>query len=222
MEKFIGYVRTSTEEQLHSLAAQERKIRLYAELHNLDLIDIVVEQASAKDLKRKGLASVLSRLSECDGIIVAKLDRLSRSVKDMGELIERYFTKSKLVVIDENIDTRSAAGVLVLNVLISVSQWERQAIGERTSAALQHLIQDKGAHIGRAPFGFEKDGYGLKKNESEFKTIQLIKSLRNEGRTLQMICDQLHSLNIKSPLGKNWFPKTVSDIAKRDYQALLA
>jgi DNA invertase Pin-like site-specific DNA recombinase len=139
----------------------------------------------------------------------------------MGELIERYFTNSKLVVIDENIDTRSAAGVLVLNVLISVSQWERQAIGERTSAALQEL-KACGAKLGGAPFGYTKHGNDAVINHTEMRVVTLIKSLREAGDTLQAVCDKLNGQGLPTRSGKDWTPKVVRSIAKRDYDALAA
>jgi DNA invertase Pin-like site-specific DNA recombinase len=75
---------------------------------------------------------------------------------DLGKLVERYFGTGKwaLLSVSEQIDTRSAAGRLVLNVLASVSQWEREAIGERTSAALKHKAA-QGEYIGGdVPYGY--------------------------------------------------------------------
>ncbi len=72
-------------------------------------------------------------------LIVAKLDRLTRSVKDLAELLERFERKGvALVSVAESLDTGSAAGRLVLNITAAVSQWEREAIGERTKDALSH------------------------------------------------------------------------------------
>ena len=95
-------------------------------LYDLDLVDLVVESGSAKSLDREGLQNVLGRLQsgEANGIIVTKLDRLTRSVADLGKLVETYFQEHALLSVSEQIDTRSAAGRLVLNVLASVSQWE--------------------------------------------------------------------------------------------------
>ncbi len=140
--KVIGYLRVSTQEQEQSglgLEAQQEKIRAYCGLYDLELVDMVQDAASGKSLKgREGLALALAMLArgEVEGLIVAKLDRLTRSVKDLGELIENYFAKYSLFVVAEQVDTRTASGRLVLNLLTSVAQWERETIGERTAAAL--------------------------------------------------------------------------------------
>jgi site-specific DNA recombinase len=64
-----------------------------------------------------------------DIVIIAKLDRLTRSVKDLAELLERFTRRGvSLVSVADSLDTRSAAGRLVLNIMVSVSQWEREAI----------------------------------------------------------------------------------------------
>src|SRR5216684_2636542 len=85
-------------------------------------------------LDRPGLQRALAMLKAGEGeaLLGVKLDRLTRSVVDLGTLVERYFVpgKAALLSVGEQIDTRSAAGRLVLNVLASVSQWEREAIGE--------------------------------------------------------------------------------------------
>ena len=72
-----------------------------------------------------------------DAVIIAKLDRLTRSVKDLAELLERFNRHDvSLVSVAESLDTGTAAGRLVLNIMTAVSQWEREAIGERTRDAL--------------------------------------------------------------------------------------
>ncbi len=118
--KVIGYLRVSTQEQEQSglgLEAQQEKIWAYCGLYELDLVDMVQDAASGKSLKgRDALAGALAMLTrgEADGLIVAKLDRLTRSVKDLGELIETYFAKHSLFVVAEQVDTRTASGRLGL------------------------------------------------------------------------------------------------------------
>jgi len=142
--RIFGYTRVSTQEQATggvSLAAQEEKIKAYCDLYGHELVEIVVDAGqSAKTLDRPGLVHALKALKDgrADGLLVVKLDRLTRSVRDLGNLLEGPFRKAALISVAEQFDTASAAGRLVLNVMASVSQWEREANGERTSAALQY------------------------------------------------------------------------------------
>ena len=141
MKRVIGYARVSTDRQIEgvSLDAQQAKIEQYAALYDLELIDVIIDAgASAKTLERPGLQEALDKLKagEADGLLVSKLDRLTRSVVDLGSLIEGVFGKYTLMSVGDQVDTSTAAGRLVLNVLMSVSQWEREAIGERTRAAI--------------------------------------------------------------------------------------
>src|SRR5271155_415180 len=106
-----------------------------AVVHNADLLEIIVDGGeSAKSLNRPGMARLLALVDagEVQTVIIAKLDRLTRSVKDLCELLERFERKGvALVSVAECLDTGSAAGRLVLNIMAAVSQWEREAIGER-------------------------------------------------------------------------------------------
>src|SRR5262245_9845331 len=95
--RVIGYIRVSTEEQATagvSLSAQAEKVRAYCALYDLTLLEVVEDAgASAKTLERPGLQRALSALrrGEADGVVVAKLDRLTRSVADMATLIDAHF-----------------------------------------------------------------------------------------------------------------------------------
>ena len=137
----VAYVRVSTEkraEQGLSLDAQRAKLTAYATLYELDLVAVEVDGGvSAKTLQRPALQRALRRLKagESDALPVVKLDRLTRSVKDLGVLVETYFLAGtwSLMSVSEQIHTRTAAGRMVLNILAAVSQWEREAIGERTA-----------------------------------------------------------------------------------------
>src|SRR5262249_16169785 len=141
----IGYVRVSTDRQAEqgiSLEAQEAKIRAMATVQGAELTEVIVDGGeSAKSLNRPGLQRLLGLVStnKLDAVIVAKLDRLTRSVKDLCSLLE-LFEKRKVALISvaESLDTGSAAGRLVITIMGAVSQWEREAIGERTRDALRH------------------------------------------------------------------------------------
>ena len=102
-----------------------------------------------------------------------------------------------------------AGGRLVLNLLASVSQWEREAIGERTRVALQHL-QAQGAHIGSAPFGRAWTATGeLVPVDDEIETVQLVRQLRHEGLSLREIADRLTADGRKTKRGGRWYPSTI-------------
>jgi DNA invertase Pin-like site-specific DNA recombinase len=155
----IGYVRVSTDKQAGqgiSLEAQEARIRAMAAVQAVELLDVIVDSgASAATLKRPGLATLLAHVEarRIDRVIVAKLDRLTRSVRDLAKLLERFERRGvSLISVSESLDTSTAAGRLVLNVMMSVAQWEREAIGERTKDALRHK-RLTGERVGTVPFG---------------------------------------------------------------------
>jgi len=206
MTKTIAYLRVSTDKQADkgvSLEAQQEKARAYASLYDLDLVDVIVDAGeSAKTLDRPGLQRALSLLKtgQADALLVVKLDRLTRSVVDLGKLIETYFVpgKAALMSVGEQIDTRSAAGRLVLNILASVSQWERETIGERTSVAMRHK-QSQGEYIGGgAPYGFELVDGELIEDSYEHDVIRQAKELRDSGLSLAAVAKELDRRGIQS------------------------
>jgi len=130
MTRTIAYLRVSTEKQADkgvSLDTQRAKLKAYAELYDLDLCEVIVDAGeSAKTLDRPGLQRALGMLKrrEAEALLVVKLDRLNAQ-RAGPRAVEGYFApgKAALLSVGEQIDTRSAAGRLVLNVLASVSQW---------------------------------------------------------------------------------------------------
>src|SRR5438093_2282962 len=171
----IGHVRVSTDKQADhgvSLEAQEVKIRAMGIVQGAEIVDLIVDGGeSAKNLVRPGMERLLALVNErkVDTVIIAKLDRLTRSVKDLCGLLE-LFEKRKvaLVSVAESLDTGSAAGRLVITIMGAVSQWEREAIGERTRDALKHK-RGQGERVGNIAFGsrLSDDGQHLEPDPAE-------------------------------------------------------
>lgn len=216
----VAYLRVSTEKQADkgvSLDAQRAKVEAYAQLYELELVEVVVDAGvSAKSLVRTGLEKALGMLKSgrADALLVVKLDRLTRSVADLGELVETYFQSGKyaLLSVSEQIDTRSAAGRLVLNVLASVSQWEREAIGERTSAAMQHKISQGEYTGGDAPFGYRlgDDGVHLAEHPKEISVVNEAKRLRAAGLSLRAVARTLEANGARSRTGRPFFAAQIA------------
>ena len=219
--RVIGYIRVSTDEQAQtgvSLDAQRLKLEQYVELYELDLVEIVVDAGvSAKNLHREGLQRALAALEngQAAALLVTNLDRLTRSVRDLSALLERYFgTRFALLSVAEKVDTSSAAGRMILNIMATISQWEREVIGERTSAALQYKIA-QGQHVGSPALGFKMVEGRLKEDLSEQSVVSRIRELRASGMTLQAIADRLNSESISTKRGGKWHPSTITYILNR-------
>ena len=131
----VGYVRVSTSDQGESgagLGAQRSGIVLECERRRWSLLRIEEDVLSGRTLNRPGLQRVLDacRSKEAAGIVVARLDRLSRSVIDFGRLLEEARARGfNIVVLDLGLDLSTPQGELVANVIASVAQWERRVIG---------------------------------------------------------------------------------------------
>src|ERR1700692_1218242 len=210
--KTIGYVRVSTDKQADegvSLEAQAEKIRAMAVVHSAELIDIIVDGGeSAKSLNRPGMARLLALVEagEVQTVIIAKLDRLTRSVKDLCELLERFEKRRvALVSVAESLDTGSAAGRLVLNIMAAVSQWEREAIGERTRDALGHK-RSQGERVGNIAFGsrLAGDGQHLEPDPAEQAALTEIRRLRSQGTTMRGIAAAMNHRAFRTRRGTAW------------------
>jgi len=216
--KVIAYIRVSTDKQAdqgHSLLAQQEKVNAYASLYDLDIIDYVIETGSAKNLNREGLQGALAQIKSgnAEALIVVKLDRLTRSVADLGYLVETYFHKAGLLSVSEQIDTRSAAGRLVLNVLASVSQWEREAIGERTSAVRQSMKANGLYCGGSVPYGQMLVSGELVNNPNEQAIIARAKALKASGHSLRAIATKFSQEGLKTRKDTDFSHTLVSRMA---------
>ena len=225
----VGYVRVSTDVQASegvSLEAQKVRIQAHCTALDIKLVDLVVDAGeSAKSLDRPGLQSALKLLTigKADALIVLKLDRLTRSVKDLGHLCESYFSDAKpwsLLSVSDSIDTRSASGKLILNVLTSVAQWEREAISDRTKEAMQHL-KAKGVLLGAAPYGWKYtealDHAGRRKlieDPVEQAGIKRICELYETDMYVWQICEQLDAEKVPAR-GPHWHRATVYRVLRR-------
>jgi DNA invertase Pin-like site-specific DNA recombinase len=219
----IGYARVSTRDQAdngHSLDAQRSKIEAYATLHDLELSEVIVDEGqSAKSLDRPGMGRLLGliRRQDVDVVVIAKLDRITRSVRDLGDLVERFQRSGvEFASVADNIDTTTASGRLVLNVMASVSQWEREAIGERTADALAHL-RSNGKRISRfAPFGYKQSGSDHWEEEPhEQEAIRLVLQLRDQGMSLRQIGAQLESQGFLNRRGRRLGVSVIRCIIRR-------
>ena len=216
----IAYIRVSTDKQADagvSLDAQRAKVEQYAALYDLDLVAVKVDAGeSAKSLDRPALREAFAMLDagEADALLVVKLDRLTRSVRDFGDLVARYFDKQvALLSVSEQIDTRTAGGRLVLNVLASVSQWEREVIGERTSVAMRHM-QDEGRYIGgNVPYGFHLVDGELLEHDAEQQVIASARKLRTAGLTLRAVASELSKRGFTTRSGRAFVHTQVARIA---------
>lgn len=152
----VGYVRVSTAEQAASgygLKAQEAAIRDAVKQRSWKLAELVRDEgATGRSLERPGLRSCLESIAggDADGLVVAKLDRLTRSVIDFGSLLD-WFAEADagFVALDFNLDTSTPNGKMMATILMAIAEWERDIIAARTSDGLA-AARAEGKAIGPA------------------------------------------------------------------------
>jgi DNA invertase Pin-like site-specific DNA recombinase len=141
--RVIGYVRVSTEEQAMSgagLEAQRRAITAECRRRGWELVETIEDRGySAKDLRRPGVQEALRTLGAggAKALVVAKLDRLSRSMIDFAAVMAKAQKQNwALVALDVAVDSSTPAGEAMVHMLATFAQFERRLIAQRTREAL--------------------------------------------------------------------------------------
>jgi DNA invertase Pin-like site-specific DNA recombinase len=220
--KGIGYVRVSTLEQARegiSLEHQRAKIKSYCVLHDIELVGIIEDAGkSGKNLNREGICALMEQIKnrQINAVIVYKMDRLSRRVIDTLNLIELMKKHDiEFHAITDAIDTKTATGKFVLNIMASLAQMERDLISERTKDALSMKIA-KHERVGSVRYGFNlgADGKTLVEDSEQQKAIKTMHDLHRNGCSYRTICAELGEQGF-APMGQKWHAKTVMSVLKR-------
>lgn len=200
----FGYTRVSTDEQAdrrNGLEAQRQTIDDQATRRGWTLEYFADEGVSGKAIGPK-LAETLQLLAsgQGDSLLVAKLDRLSRSIVNAANIIESAQTQGwSLVILDLGVDLTTAAGRMMAMNLVNFAQYERELISERTKAALA-AKKRRGERIGRP-------------RAASASVVRRIVQERDSGLTYDAIAFALSAENLLSPLGKpTWQTSTVRRI----------
>lgn len=203
----MGYVRVSTDEQASSglgLDAQRAAIEAECQRRGWELLAIHEDAgASGKDMKgRAALQEALKavRSHEAGALVVAKLDRLSRSLLDFSTLmVESQKEGWALVILDLGVDTTSPSGEMLANVMATFAQFERRLIGQRTKDALA-VKKRQGVRLGRPP-------------SLSADVVKRIKGERKAGKSLRAIADGLNGDGVPTGHGgAKWHASTVRSV----------
>jgi len=205
--KAITYARVSTGRQAESglsLDHQRKVTTAHVERKGWDLTAHLTDEGRSgrKAQNRDGLQTALAMLAagEADVLVVAKLDRLARSVIDFARLMQTADEEGwDIVLLDLDVDTSTAAGRLMVRIFAACAEFESDVISERVTVT----------HA-------ERKARGLRHGRPELPepVRQRIATERSEGRTLNAIAEDLNAEGIATARGGRWHASTVSHVVK--------
>ena len=210
MPNVVAYTRVSSEEQAASgagLAAQRAAILAEADRRGWHVVGVVEDAGfSGKNLQRPGIIAALDALRHhrADTLVVAKLDRLSRSMLDFAAIMDRATREHwALVALDLGVDTTTPSGEMMANVLATFAQFERRLISERTKDALR-VKKAQGVRLGRD-------------RAVPPEIAERIRRKRATGASLSSIADGLNLDEVPTARGgKRWWPSTIGAVLRQE------
>ena len=201
--KAIAYLRVSTTEQGDSglgLEAQRAAIEAWATRSGVEIVETITEIQSGRNLRnRPQLRAALDDLAagKASTLVASHVSRLARSVSDLSAMLDTATRKGfDLVALDTNLDTTTPAGRMVIQMLAAAAEYERAMIGERTRKALA-AAQARGVVLGRPV-------------ELDQAISELMRRLRETGKTFDEIASELNAQGITTPTGKAWAGNNVA------------
>lgn len=213
------YVRVSTQEQAlegYSVPAQKARLKAYCEAQGWKDYRFYVDAGiSAKDMNREQLQLMMKHVQEnkVNMILVYRLDRFTRSVRDLYEMLDMLDSHGcAFKSATEIYDTSSAMGRMFIGIVALLAQWERENIGERVAVALDERANDLKS-IGTTPYGFTTENEYYVINEDERKTTMWLIDNALNGKPLNAMAQYLNERQIPSPRNKGvWYAATVKRI----------
>ncbi|MEX0932631.1 MAG: recombinase family protein [Candidatus Pacearchaeota archaeon] len=188
------YTRVSTEDQAKqgiSMSAQEEALKNYAGALGYEILEIYKDEGkSAKDIKgRKEMSRMLqdAKAKKFQAIFVYKLDRLSRSLRDLIETIEKFKEWGvDFVSLQDKIETTSASGKLMFHIISAFAEFERNVTGDRTKFSMDKSARD-GKLVSRAPFGYKIEDKKLIPKEDSYTVQEIFQDFLNSSDSLTKI-----------------------------------
>jgi DNA invertase Pin-like site-specific DNA recombinase/peptidoglycan hydrolase-like protein with peptidoglycan-binding domain len=196
----IGYVTVSPEAHRTEADRPTRMIEERCQASGWELIEVVTDRETGRSLERPGLAYALQGIAEhkAHGLVVSELRRLSRSIVDLGALLEWFRdAQAALVALDLDMDTSTPSGHDLAATLIALSGWERERISRRTRSGLAE-VKASGRSAGRPSVSDRPE------------LVDRINAMRAANMTLQAIADQLNAEGVPTLRGgAMWRPSSV-------------
>jgi DNA invertase Pin-like site-specific DNA recombinase len=214
------YTRVSTEDQAKegfSLDAQLEKLRSYCKARDWLIAGEYIDDGySGKNTKRPQYTRMMEEMETWDIILVMKMDRIHRNSKNFMFMMEYLKNEKKeFVSMTESLDTSTAMGRFVMDIIQRIAQLESEQIGERVYFGMEQKAKTTGGVLGfNIPYGYDyKDGRLIIK-PSEAKVIQNIYSWYKCGTSMGDITKKLNSIKVPTKKGGVWAKKTISKILK--------
>ncbi len=218
------YVRVSTEEQARdgfSIHAQKDKLTKYAEINDFEIIDYYIDDGiSGKNLNERPEVTRLIedvKKGKINNVLVYKLDRLTRSVKDLIYLIE-LFDKYGCTFNSqtEKIDTSNAVGRMFVKIIGIFAEFERENLAERVTLGYEQKTREGNYTNCNGVFGYDYVvGLGvLNINQTEAYYVKKIYEWYLSGSSMLGIAKKLRELNVSTKRGGRWNQSTISSILR--------
>ncbi|GIO63532.1 recombinase family protein [Paenibacillus cineris] len=211
--KVAIYIRVSTEDQArdgYSIRGQKKDLTEYCKANELEIANVYIDDGySAKDTNRPKLKELLSaaEAGEFKAILVYKLDRFTRSVRDLYDLLEKL-NKHGIGFISkqEKFDTTSAMGRAMIGILGVFAQFERETIAERVRMGMVQKAREGKKPGGKHPYGYDKQGQSV---PEEFSILRKLRELYMDGLSYQAIAAHFTRLGVKRRKN-NWTASSVA------------
>jgi site-specific DNA recombinase len=226
--KAAAYVRVSTEEQLKGfgLDVQRERIDYYAKFRGITIKKWYEDSGiSAKTTQRQGLQLMIADIQKkkYDALIVYKLDRLSRSLRDLLNLLEDSLNpyNCEFISVTEQFDTSVPQGKLMIQLLGSFAEFERNLIVERTWNGKLIKGQQGGYIGGEPPYGFKAEGKKLVLDPEKLALVNRVINMRKGRISYEQIAKKLNEEGRYFPKrGKQWYAKSIYNMVhnKKYYQ----
>lgn len=214
------YLRVSTTEQAkegYSLGAQLERLRNYCKAREWEVANEYVDDGhSGRSTRRPAYQQMMAEKDEWDMILVVKMDRIHRNSKNFMEMMDNLRKWGKeFTSMQESLDTSTAMGRFVVDIIQRIAQLESEQIGERVYVGMRQKASTEGGILGFAhPYGYDYENGELRINESEAEAVRLIFSLCLEGKGSPAIADELDKMGYKTKRNGTWSARTVGKILK--------
>ena len=219
MKRVALYIRVSTQEQAengNSLEFQKEKLEAYCKIHEYKIVGEYVDAGvSGAKFNRPALDRLKDDVDKIDVVLIYKLDRLSRSIKDTMLLIEDFFKPNKidLISLSENFDTTQAIGMATVGMLSTFAQLERDTIKQRMAAGKVQSVKN-GNFISKPPFGYVRKNGKLIKDEKTKECVEFIFEKLLEGNSTTQVAKLVELNNYSYLMESLWHYATINRIAK--------